>query len=145
MNKNCLYIFVVTYGAPSDGFDPVVNYFFDRRNSPMDSHLYYRMRRRVFGLMDKTFWTARVRVFRTEEPLYVSNFIRAVSAVECSMVGIKYIGSFFFTLYSRMTCFAAFVHNGSGFRDCWNWSRHDTVRDWGNHTKHNWYFTSWRV
>lgn len=142
--KKFMYVFVVTHTASSDKLEPVVHYFFDERNTPMVSHLYYKMRRRAFGMMDEKYWTCSIKVFRTEDPRYFGNFPLAIATVCGSMEGFKYVGYFDLTLYNYRTCRGALTHVGHTLHSCWNWNEHDTARDWANHTVHNDYIRPWR-
>lgn len=144
MDKKYVYVFVVTHTAPSDKREPIVHYFFEERNTPMDSRLYYKMRRRVFGLMDERYWSSNVKVYRTEDPRYIGKFALAIATVNGSMEGFKYVGHFCFTLYTYTTCRAALTHDELTSHSCWNWNDHDTPRDWLNHTKYNDYIRPWR-
>jgi hypothetical protein len=144
MNKKYMYVFVVTHRAPCDKREPVVHYFFEERNTPLDSHLYYKMRRNVFGLMDERYWTANVEVFRTQDPFYIGKFALAIATVRGSMRGFDRVAYYDFTLYNYQTCVGVFARNNNGRSSCWNWPKHGTPRDWRNHTEHNDYIRPWR-
>lgn len=144
MDKKYVYVFVVTHTAPSDKREPIVHYFFEERNTPMDSRLYYKMRRRVFGLMDERYWSSNVQVFRTEDPFYIGKFALAIATVNGSMRGFKRVLYIDFTLYNMMTCCGLMALKDDGYSSCWNWNDHDTPRDWRNHTEHNDYIRPWR-
>lgn len=144
MDKKYMYVFIVIHRAPFDKLEPVFHYFVSKRNTPLDSRLYYKMRRRAFGMMDEKYWTCSINVFRTEDPRYFDNFLRAIATVCDSMEGFKYVAHFVFTLYTYMTCRGALMHVGPTSHSCWNWQAHDTARDWLNHTEHDDYICTWR-
>lgn len=132
------YYFRFKYTAPGTGKSPIYSAFYVNRCAPMDSRLYYKIRRKAFGAMNSTYWACTVEIYRADECKDPVN----IDIYDCHW---KYYGSFTFNHYYCMTCFAAHAHglpgieshDKSGISCCWNWVNHRVPYDWENHTKYN--------
>lgn len=132
------YYFRFKYTAPGTGKPPIYSAFYVNRCAPMDSHLYYRIRRKAFGSMNAIYWACNVGIYRAYE-------CKDPADIDIYDGHWKYCGSLTFDRYSFMTCFSATIHNLPGIEShnkrvissCWNWVNHRAPYDWENHTKYN--------
>lgn len=138
MKYKYLYGFHFIYAAPSDILPTIHSALYVERSAPMDSRLYYKIRKKAFGAMNEKYWSCNVIMYViTNTVVFPPSFENLDSMTKgCT---------FDFTRYNATTCHAVIAplipgktsKSGTSVRSCWNWVDHDEPYDWKNHTKYN--------